>query len=213
VPIRLLDNAKQLSYLLEDYEVQAIRHMPSVPPPKVDSHTSLYGIINRMLKKEAEERPELEKGLLYLDQTHGIIRKFMVQYKNCEPQIHAEVLALKHFYRSRKSFPANDCYIGCSKAACVCCEMYFKYHPAQMVVPKSHRKVWQNWGPPFVENYAQKRPHRQTASRYIKQDDGGPPLRNNGAGHRTLVTGLLAREFQNRNYSKSSIQFYLFFRR
>jgi tRNA(Arg) A34 adenosine deaminase TadA len=158
VPIRLLDNVKQLSYLLEDYEVQAIKPTPSIPSPKVDSHTTLYGIINRMLKKEAEERPELEKGLLFLDQTHGIFRKFMAQYKNCEPQIHAEVLALEHFYRSRKSFAAKDRYIGCSKASCVCCEMYFKYHPARMVVPKSHHKVWRNWGPPYVENYAQKGP-------------------------------------------------------
>ncbi|KAL3456108.1 hypothetical protein BJX64DRAFT_294412 [Aspergillus heterothallicus] len=158
VPIRLLDNVKQLSYLLEDFEVQAIKPTPSVPSPKVDSHTTLHGIINRMLKKDAEERLDLEKGLLYLDQTHGIFKKFMDQYKNCEPRIHAEVLALEHFYQSRKSFAANDRYIGCSKAACVCCEMYFKYHPARMVVPKSHRKVWQNWGPPFVENYAQKGP-------------------------------------------------------
>lgn len=150
-PRELVEDAEHLSQLLETYNVCAIEPIPCVPQPTPDSHTTLSGILNRMLKKNDPERPEIERTLLYMNSQSGIFERFMTQYQRCKPLVHAEVQVLEHFYKMELSFVGNDRYIACSKPACLCCEMYFKYHPARMVVPESHRKVWTKWGPPLVE--------------------------------------------------------------
>lgn len=52
------------------------------------------------------------------------------------------------------AFAGNNRYVACGMPACLCCEMYFRHHPARMVVPESHRNIWTNWEPPFVENHS-----------------------------------------------------------
>lgn len=118
----------------------------------------LHGILNRMLKKDDPERPEIERNLINIDTLKGVFGEFMSQYKHCTPQVHAEVQVLEHFYKENKAFVGNDRYIACSKPACLCCEMYFKYQPARMVVPESHRKVWAKWGPPLVKEFTNNHP-------------------------------------------------------
>lgn len=150
-PRELVEDAEHLSQLLETYNVYAIEPIPCVPRPMPDCHTTLPGILTRMLKKDDPERPEIERTLLYMDSQSGIFERFMKQYQGCKPLVHAEVQVLEHFYKMKLSFVGNDRYIACSKPACLCCEMYFKYHPGRMVVPESHRKVWIKWGTPLVE--------------------------------------------------------------
>ena len=157
-PQQLVENVGHLSNLLEAYDVCAIKPIRCVPQPVLDSHSTLQGILNRMLKKDDPERPKIESILLHMDTQSGIFGAFLAQYKNCTPQVHSEVQVLEHFYKKKLSFVWNDRYIACSKPACLCCELYFKHHPACMVIPESHRKIWVSWGPPSVQRLAKNDP-------------------------------------------------------
>jgi hypothetical protein len=155
-PKALVDDSCHLGHLLHTYEVRGIDPIPSVPAPVRDSHTNLRGILNRMYKTTGEEKKNVEDGLLYLNRASDsiIFEHFMDQYEQPYPQVHAEVQVLELFYKRRLSFADDDRFIACSKPACLCCELYFKHHPARMVLPSSHRKVWTRWSPPLVEAFA-----------------------------------------------------------
>lgn len=162
----------------------AIDPPPCISRPVPDSHTTLNGILTRMLKKDDPERPAIERSLAYMDTQFGIFERFRAQYTLCRPQVHAEVQALEYFHKRGLSFVGNDPYIACSKPACLCCELYFKYHPARMVVPESHRKVWISWGPPLVERFTKTDPtsqcQRQVLDKMIEEvcrDANGQILR------------------------------------
>ncbi|PWY90894.1 hypothetical protein BO70DRAFT_307279 [Aspergillus heteromorphus CBS 117.55] len=153
-PSQLVEDACHLSQILDSHQVAAITYVPSVPRPVPDNLTTLDGILNRMLKKDDPERLQIRNLLLSMNfrsQSHTF-QAFLEQYDKCTPQVHAEVQALNHFFWLNLSFVGNDRYIACSKPACVCCELYFRHHPARMVVPESHRKVWVNWSPQLVKD-------------------------------------------------------------
>ncbi|PYH83567.1 hypothetical protein BO82DRAFT_331366 [Aspergillus uvarum CBS 121591] len=153
-PSQLVGDAYHLSQILDSHQVVAIPCVPSVPRPAPDNLTTLDGILNRMLKKDDPERPQVKNSLLCMNSQSQsrTFEGFMEQYDKCTPQVHAEVQALNHFFRLDLSFEGNDRYIACSKPACLCCELYFRHHPARMVVPDCHRKVWVNWSPQLVNN-------------------------------------------------------------
>lgn len=153
-PRELVADRMHVSHVLEAYNVYPISHVVCVPKPKPDSHTTLNGVLNRMSKMEDPEKAEVEKMLLYRNTQSKLFETFLAQYERCIPQVHAEVQVLEFFYDRKLAFAGRDRYIACSKPACLCCELYFKHHPARMVVPESHRKVWTKWGPPLVENFA-----------------------------------------------------------
>ncbi|KAE8371068.1 hypothetical protein BDV26DRAFT_149488 [Aspergillus bertholletiae] len=176
-PLQLVEDANHLEYLLDPSHVYAIKPIPSVPQLKPDSHTTLPGILTRMLKQNDSERAEIENFLLRMDVQHNILTDYMEQYEHCKPQVHAEVQVLEFFYKENLKFVKGDRYVSCSKPACLCCELYFKYHPARMVVPDSSRKVWVKWGPPLVEhfkkNYKDSECQRHVLSKMIEE------IRNN----------------------------------
>ncbi|KAK1143894.1 hypothetical protein N8T08_006009 [Aspergillus melleus] len=149
-PRRLLEDARTVGQILESYQVCPIKQTESVSKPLPDSLTTMPGIVKRMLNKDDPERIEIERKLLYRNTQSGVFECFMKLYENCSPSVHAEIRVLEHFHRTNLSFVADDRYIACSKPACLCCQLYFKYHPARMVVPESHCKIWTNWGPPLV---------------------------------------------------------------
>ncbi|RAH65502.1 nucleic acid/nucleotide deaminase domain-containing protein [Aspergillus aculeatinus CBS 121060] len=153
-PSQLVEDIYHLSQILDSYEVVAIACVPPVPRPAPDNLTTVDGILNRMLKKDDPERLQIRNSLLSMNSRSQsrIFEGFMEQYDKCTPQVHAEVQVLDHFFRSNLSFVGNDRYIACSKPACLCCELYFKHHPARMDPPGCHRKVWVNWSPPSVNN-------------------------------------------------------------
>jgi hypothetical protein len=129
--------------------------LPSIQLPLRDAHTNLEGILNRMFKSDNEkEKKMVEAGLIYLDRVSGIFDRFVRFYEQSGSEVHAEIEVLEHFHRSQLVFAGNDRFIACSKPACVCCELYFKYHPARMVMPSSHKKVWTKWSPPKMNYYA-----------------------------------------------------------
>lgn len=153
-PKKLVQAVTDMSQILESCEVSAVDHITSVPPPAPDRHTNLDGILNRMVGKVYDERLDIEHGLSKINAANQLFERFPGEYRNLNPRVHAEVQILEHFHRCQIRFTENDRFVACSKPACLCCEMYFKYHPARMVVPESHRNVWTNWGPPMLENFS-----------------------------------------------------------
>ncbi|KAK2590965.1 hypothetical protein QQS21_011344 [Conoideocrella luteorostrata] len=147
---QLIKDACDVAYLFSTFNVCVVNTMPSVPPPQVDSHTSLTGILNRMLRNKDPERLQIENALLKMDHHSGIFRDFMQEFLHCTPMVHAEIHILEHFFTKKLMFLGNDKYVACSKAACLCCKLYFQYHPARMVIPGSHEKIWSSWGPPAI---------------------------------------------------------------
>ncbi|KAJ6781951.1 hypothetical protein PWT90_02016 [Aphanocladium album] len=80
-------------------------------------------------------------------------RGFLDRCVDCKPTVHSEVEVLEHFYRYNLKFLDNDRYVYSSKPACFACKLYFTHHPAKMVVPESHEKVYLNWGPPMIRGF------------------------------------------------------------
>jgi hypothetical protein len=150
----LVKSATDVSQILDNYHVSAVDHIASVRPPLPDRHTNLDGVLNRLLGKGNKERLAIEHGLSKFNAVNQVFERFPGEYRDLKPQVHAEVQILEYFHRNRIQFAEEDRFVACSKAACLCCEMYFKYHPARMIVPESHRNVWTNWGPPLVENFS-----------------------------------------------------------
>ena len=153
-PKELFETAPDMGPILDNFDVSSVKHIASVLPPAPDEHTNLHGILNRMLGKEHDERREIENGLFKFNAVKHVFENFLGEYQNLRPRVHAEVQILEHFYRNRLCFAKNDRYVACSKLACLCCAMYFRYHPARMVIPDSHQNVWTNWGPPLVEKFS-----------------------------------------------------------
>ncbi|KAJ6019768.1 hypothetical protein N7499_003139 [Penicillium canescens] len=151
-------DTKDLSHLLDSYAVCKIPAPSAVPPPIRDSHTNLRGILNRMFKHDDHEREMLEDGLLHLNKVAGIFENFLRQYDGSLLEVHAEIRLLEYFHKSQRSFAGEDRFIACSKPACLCCEMYFKYHPARVMVSSSHRKIWTKWSPPLVQHFNDESP-------------------------------------------------------
>lgn len=154
----LLRDTQYLSHVLDNYAVCKIYAPSAVPPPIRDSHTNLRGILNRMFKNNDSERKMLEGGLLHLDKVVGIFKDFLRPYDGSLLDVHAEVQVLEYFYKMQKSFAGDDRFIACSKPACLCCEMYLKYHPARVMVSSSHRKIWTKWSPPHVQGFDNENP-------------------------------------------------------
>lgn len=168
-PKALVEDACQLGYLLQAYEVSAISPPHTVRPPVCDSHTNLRGIVNRMFPPDDAERTVIEDGLIYINKTSGIFNTFISLYQSPGLQVHAEVQLLEHFYKKRLSFVDDDRFIACSKPACLCCELYFKHHPARMVVPSSHCKIWTSWSPPYVQKFTKDDPDAMLQRKLLSQ--------------------------------------------
>jgi tRNA(Arg) A34 adenosine deaminase TadA len=150
----LFRHAESVHSLLDQFEVRVVPRAEAVSPPLHDGHTSLRGILNRMLRKDDPMRQKVEENLIDLDSGTGIFRQFMESLSKCSPQVHAEIQTLEHFSKGQLNFACNDRFIAISKPACLCCKLYFQYHPARMVIPQSHEKVWSNWSPPRLEQFA-----------------------------------------------------------
>jgi hypothetical protein len=189
-PKQLIEDTEALSHFLDNHAVFAIDAPSAVPPPIRDSHVNLRGILNRMFRKGDEERPQVEGGLLHLNKVAGVFQKFLHQYEHSSPEVHAEVQVLEHFHSMGKSFAGEDRFIACSKPACLCCEMYFNYHPARVMLSCCHRKIWTNWSSPHLNHFDSKNP----ASR--QQRDILNKMTGDLRGH--VITHVLQRSPSNR---------------
>ncbi|KAK1998018.1 hypothetical protein LX36DRAFT_749342 [Colletotrichum falcatum] len=145
---QLLDDGSRLRKLLMDHRiVRSVPRPASAAVPAADPHTTLGGVLKRLLP-DRDIRYEPYLGYLaHMDSQVDIESALRTEFgSRREPGVHAEVQLLHHFYDGRRRYAAKDRYVACSKPACVCCELYFRHHPARVCLLDSHRKAYLNWG-------------------------------------------------------------------
>ncbi|ERS97852.1 hypothetical protein HMPREF1624_06023 [Sporothrix schenckii ATCC 58251] len=163
VPARLVGSVMDVEdLLLNPFHIQALPVVDSAPYRPLPrpsgagpaTHRSLLeSIAVRMCRSDDTELlAELTAGLQELEQKHQLTQRMQLDDKSFKaPRVHAEVQVLEHFHAQRLVWADNgDRYIGCSKAACYCCHLYFRHHPLRPVVPDCHNKVYLKWGPPLL---------------------------------------------------------------
>lgn len=149
----LVDSARQLPSLFDDFEIAVVRGQASPPGPTPLGHKVTFdGIVNRMGSADDKELSELRAALEHMNSTHDLGARFCAGYesKNFQPRVHAELILLEYFYSHRLEFMDGDRYIGCSKPACYCCWLYIRAHPGRFAEPACHNKIWLNWSPPGI---------------------------------------------------------------
>ncbi|KAI7969355.1 hypothetical protein EIK77_002425 [Talaromyces pinophilus] len=151
-PRQLLEDSFHMQHVLQTHTIMTVAPLAAIQPPLRGRHSNLRGIMNRMFHEHDVEKENVEAGLMHLHKITGLFDKFLTLYKRSDNCVHAEIKVLEHFYWSQLVFAGNDRFIACSKPACLCCELYFKHHPARIMTPSSHRKVWTNWSPPRVQD-------------------------------------------------------------
>ncbi|EFQ34197.1 uncharacterized protein GLRG_09341 [Colletotrichum graminicola M1.001] len=158
---QLLDDGSRLRKLLMDYRiVYSVQCPASAAVPEADPHTTLSGVLKRLLPNQDIRYPQYLRFLADLDKQVHLESRLHREFEpgKLEPGVHAEVQLLHHFYSEKRQFAAKDRYIACSKPACICCELYFRHHPAKVCLLDSHRKVYPNWGILSLEGGAEN-PH------------------------------------------------------
>lgn len=148
---RLVEEAPLVEDLLTNpFRVQPIPISKCVSPPPPDNLTTLEGVCIRMVRSKHDPKlPVLQAEF----QKRNILEKLVNHHDNPkQPRVHAEIQVLEFFCQKQLRWAKNSKYIGCSKAACFCCQRYFRHHPAKPREPASHQKVWLSWGPALLEN-------------------------------------------------------------
>jgi hypothetical protein len=150
----LVLGARRIVEIFDTFEVCGISTPAKYESPRyTDEKTRLDSIMVRMLPANCPDLKTYQQQLEEMDMKHQLSQRFLENYENpnFKPRIHAEVQVLEHFYRENLNFPDGDRYIACSKPACFCCLLYFRYHPGRFVEPESHCKIHLNWGFPDVD--------------------------------------------------------------
>ena len=150
--VKILINAgRLLPRLFENVSIQRRPSIkPSLIPPPTDHHTTLEGIINRMLSKTSPDKARYTEALNQIDSIVHLQDRIDAQFKaeSFRPRVHAELILLEYFYKQKLPFLDNDRYVGCSKPACYCCYQYIVCHPGRFVHPASHSITYLAWKRP-----------------------------------------------------------------
>ncbi|KAH8653512.1 hypothetical protein BX600DRAFT_526709 [Xylariales sp. PMI_506] len=155
----LLADSRRLTRLLDDFTVELVPAPPGIRQPIRDSHTTLNGVLNRFLPKDAQVGEDIVSLLLSCydsDQLEAkILKEFPVESSKIL-RVHAEVQMAEHFNNGtqERRFFDGDPYIACSKPACLCCRLYLETHPSHCYFPGSHDKLYPKWGPVLLEGGA-----------------------------------------------------------
>lgn len=131
-PRQVIEDFSKLEGLLDTYSVRHIPQVANITAPKADDHTTLQGIIGRMFPSNNNSLlREYEENLPIMNQKLSLQEKFMEQYNNpnFKPIVHAEIRVLEYFYGNDLVFAGKDRFIGCSRPACYCCQLYIQHHP------------------------------------------------------------------------------------
>ena len=150
VPKQLIEDAVRRKDLLDTIQVDVIEAPICVPPPEVDSHTTLDGILRRMSNSKNVNQPALKQWLQSLQNHINIETRIMEEYAKMHknpPIVHSEIQGLEHFHRNKLRYADGDKFVGTSKPSCFCCKLYFRHHPSRPVEPESHEEAYRNWGP------------------------------------------------------------------
>ncbi|GKT52472.1 uncharacterized protein ColSpa_12653 [Colletotrichum spaethianum] len=146
---QILDDGSRLRRLLTDHRIVcSVQRPASAAIPEADAHTTLGGVLKRLLPDRDSRYEPYLRILTNLDSQVHISSSLHEEFEpgTIEPSVHAEVQLLHHFYSAGRRYAAKDRYITCSKPAFICCELYFRHHPARVSLLDSHRKAYLNWG-------------------------------------------------------------------
>jgi hypothetical protein len=149
IPGNLVQDSLRLEPLLNSYKIRRVEATIAAKVPVTDGLRNLDSIIRRMLPAND---PRLGDMQAYMGQWNGSIRledaiRAMYDDEERNHNVHAEIQVLEEFHRNQRRFVEHDPYIACSKLACLCCKLYFKFHPGRFVEPDSHQKTYLNWRP------------------------------------------------------------------
>ncbi|KAG5811400.1 hypothetical protein H9Q74_005100 [Fusarium xylarioides] len=148
-PANLVNDARLLRPLLDSYEIRRVEAPVAAKIPLTDGLRNLDSILRRMLPAGDSRLKDMQA---YLGQLDGSIRledaiRAMHNDDKTNRGVHAEIQMLEDFHRNRREFVGHDRYIACSKLACLCCRLYFNWHPGRFVEPESHQKSYLSWRP------------------------------------------------------------------
>ncbi|RKL11840.1 hypothetical protein BFJ71_g320 [Fusarium oxysporum] len=148
-PANLVNDSLLLRPLLDSYEIRRVEAPVAAKIPMTDGLRNLDSIIRRMLPADDPRLEDLQVYLGQLDGSMGLEDAIRAISDDEERQhnVHAEIQMLEEFHRNQRKFVAHDRYIACSKLACFCCKLYFKWHPGRFVEPECHQKTYLNWRP------------------------------------------------------------------
>ncbi|KAF5541148.1 hypothetical protein FNAPI_10322 [Fusarium napiforme] len=149
IPINLVNDSRLLRPLLNSYEIRRVEAPVAAKMPMTDGLRNLDSILRRMLPAGDSRLKDMQA---YLGQLDGSMRledaiRAMHDDDKTNHGVHAEVQMLENFHRNGRKFVGHDRYIACSKLACLCCRLYFKWHPGRFVEPESHQKSYLTWRP------------------------------------------------------------------
>lgn len=139
----VLRQASEVENILQHFKIELAPTIDSAQIPQADNLTTLPSIVGRIIGASdsavsaAQDRHNTESS-------GETFEKYMPLYKR-KPFIHCEVCVQEYFYEMNYSFLGGDCDIYCSKPSYFCCKLYFEYHPARIVVPDSHEKIYPKW--------------------------------------------------------------------
>ncbi|KAF6832899.1 hypothetical protein CPLU01_05848 [Colletotrichum plurivorum] len=145
---QVFEDGSRLSVLLQNYRVAGVPKPASATVPEADNLTTLDGVLRRLLPARDDRYEAYVLYLTRLDEQVGLEATLRSKFrpgalKSC---VHAEVQMLHHFSDNERRYAGGDRFVSCSKFACVCYDLYFRYHPAGVVLLDSHKKAYPNWG-------------------------------------------------------------------
>jgi hypothetical protein len=148
----MLSYGQILPELRNDYRVEGIATPPEMSLPPFDISTTLDGIAVRKHPAKSPDLVRRQQALREENASTQLFQHFQENYisSQVKPHVHPEIQMLEWFYTGNRSFAANDPFIACSRPSCLCCQLYFRYHPGHFVEPISDRRICLSWRPHFL---------------------------------------------------------------
>ncbi|KAJ0334970.1 hypothetical protein COL154_013785 [Colletotrichum chrysophilum] len=148
---QLFDDASRLQSLLKSYRVDRVPKPEAATVPEIDDHITLRGILNRLLPAGDDRYETYLTYLSHMEPQVNIEKRLRDRFDPEEPGtlrpcVHAEIQMLHHFHDDQRTFVAGDRFVAWSKFACICCNSYFRNHPANVALLGCHQKTYPNWG-------------------------------------------------------------------
>ncbi|KAK2738931.1 hypothetical protein CKAH01_18723 [Colletotrichum kahawae] len=150
---QLFNDASRLQPLLKSYRVDRVPKPAVATVPEVNDHMTLRGILIRLLPAGDDRYETYLTYLSHMEPQVNIEKRLRDRFDlgvpgTLRPCVHAEIQMLHHFHDDNRVFVAEDRYVACSKFACICCNSYFRNHPANIALLDCHQKAYPNWGIP-----------------------------------------------------------------
>ncbi|RYP16583.1 hypothetical protein DL765_005044 [Monosporascus sp. GIB2] len=81
-PKQVLEDFACLEHVLDAYDIRLIGQVPNIEPPEADGHTTLEGIVKRMLPANDGSLPEYEDSLALMNQKFDLEKKVLEDVAN-----------------------------------------------------------------------------------------------------------------------------------